>query len=226
MLAVSTGAQTKPADAALLSVDRIFASRDFAAERFGPARWMADGDSYTTVEPGAGGAGRDLVLYSAETGSARDPRAGQQLVPPGATTPIAIEDYAWSPDGKVLIVFTNSRRVWRQNTRGDFWTYDLASGRAPPARSGLRAVDADVRQALARRPHGRLRRQEQHLRRGPGRRCDSPADRPTAPTTSSTARRTGSTKRSSASATASAGAPTAAASPSGSSIHTACRCSR
>ena len=23
---------------------------------------------------------------------------------------------------------TNSRRVWRQNTRGDFWTYDLASG--------------------------------------------------------------------------------------------------
>jgi dipeptidyl-peptidase-4 len=29
----------------------------------------------------------------------------------------------------ILLVMTNSRRVWRQNTRGDFWTYDLASGR-------------------------------------------------------------------------------------------------
>ena len=129
LVAGTTGAQSTPADAARLSVERIFASRDFAAERFGPARWMADGDSYTTLEPAAGGAGLDLVLYKAESGAREILVPASKLVPPGATAPIAIDDYAWSPDGKVLIVMTNSRRVWRQNTRGDFWTYDMASGR-------------------------------------------------------------------------------------------------
>ena len=129
LIAGYAGAQAKPADPGLLTLDRIFASRDFAAERFGPARWMTDGDSYTTLEPAAGGGnGRDLVLYRAETGQREILVAAAKLVPPGASAPIAIEDYAWSPDGKVLIVMTNSRRVWRQNTRGDFWTYDLASG--------------------------------------------------------------------------------------------------
>ena len=127
--ASAPGAQTPSTDPARLNVERIFATRDFAAERFGPARWMADGDSYTTVEPAAGGTGLDLVLYKAETGARELLVPASKLVPPGASAPIAIDDYAWSPDGTVLIVMTNSRRVWRQNTRGDFWTYDMASGR-------------------------------------------------------------------------------------------------
>jgi dipeptidyl-peptidase-4 len=123
------GAQDKAADSGTLTLERIFGSREFAAERFGPARWMSDGDSYTTLEPAAAGGGRDLVLYRAATGQREILVPAAKLVPPGASAPIAIEDYAWSPDGKVLIVMTNSRRVWRQNTRGDFWTYDLASGK-------------------------------------------------------------------------------------------------
>ena len=34
-----------------------------------------------------------------------------------------------SPDRKRLLLFTNSRKVWRQNTRGDFWVLDLATWR-------------------------------------------------------------------------------------------------
>jgi dipeptidyl-peptidase-4 len=124
----ASAAQDKPSDPGLLTLDRIFNSREFAAERFGPARWMRDGDSYTTVEPSAAApGGRDLVLYRAESGKREVLVSAAKLVPPGASGPIAIENYAWSPDGKVLIVMTNSRRVWRQNTRGDFWTYDLAA---------------------------------------------------------------------------------------------------
>jgi dipeptidyl-peptidase 4 len=91
---------------------------------------MSDGESYTTLEPSAAASGgRDLVLYRAETGERRVLVSAAGLVPSGASAPLAIEDYAWSPDGRVLIVFTNSKRVWRQNTRGDFWTYELLSGR-------------------------------------------------------------------------------------------------
>jgi len=122
-------APDKPLDP-FLTVERIFAGREFAAERFGPARWMSDGGSYTTLEPSAEAkGGRDLVLYRAETGRREVLVSAAKLVPAGASGPLAIEDYAWSPDGKVLIVFTNSKRVWRRNTRGDFWTYELASGR-------------------------------------------------------------------------------------------------
>jgi dipeptidyl-peptidase 4 len=118
------------APAARLTVERIFASREFVQERFGPARWMREGDAYTTLEPGPGQMdARDLVLYTAATGDRRVLVPASTLVPPGSSTPLSIENYAWSPDGQVLVVFTNSRRVWRQNTRGDYWMYDLRTGR-------------------------------------------------------------------------------------------------
>jgi dipeptidyl-peptidase-4 len=123
------GSQTQPASS-LLTLERIFASREFAAERFGPARWMRDGDTFTTLEPSAEVAGaRDLVRYSAPTGERRVLVPASRLVPGSGQPPLSIDDYAWSPDGSVLIVFTNSVRVWRQNTRGDYWTYDMRTGR-------------------------------------------------------------------------------------------------
>ena len=48
--------------------------------------------------------------------------------PKGDSVPLAVEDYSWSPDGKMLLVFTNTRPVWRLNTRGDYWVLDRAAG--------------------------------------------------------------------------------------------------
>ncbi len=59
---------------------------------------------------------------------ARGLGARRRLVPPGDSLPLPVEDYSVSPDGKQVLVFTNSRKVWRQNTRGDFWALDLATG--------------------------------------------------------------------------------------------------
>jgi dipeptidyl-peptidase-4 len=49
-------------------------------------------------------------------------------VPPGAADGLAIDDYAWSSDGSRLLVFTNTRKVCRDNTRGDYWVLDLGDG--------------------------------------------------------------------------------------------------
>ena len=59
---------------------------------------------------------------------------------------------------------------------GRFLDLRAPHGPAPAARPGFRGLDPDVRQALARRPEGRLRRQERHLRRGPGLGPGRPAD--------------------------------------------------
>ena len=34
----------------------------------------------------------------------------------------------WSDDGTKLLIFTNTRKVWRQNTRGDYWVLNLKGG--------------------------------------------------------------------------------------------------
>jgi dipeptidyl-peptidase-4 len=122
------------ADSTRLSVSRIFASTDFRAGSFGPLRWLDAGRSYTTLERpegegggGGRGRGRDLVRYNTESGARDVLVAAPRLVPPGDSTPLDIEDYSWSPDGSRLLIFTNSERVWRANTRGDYWVLDCST---------------------------------------------------------------------------------------------------
>jgi dipeptidyl-peptidase-4 len=98
-----------------LTIERIFDSRDFATTRFGPARWLENGNAYTTVENGR----KDIVRYSTATGERK------VLV----SAPFAISDYEWSSDGNRVLLFTNTRRVWRYETRGDYWVLDRSSGK-------------------------------------------------------------------------------------------------
>jgi dipeptidyl-peptidase-4 len=110
-------------------IGRIFQTREYEVPRFGPARWLPDGVAYSTVERSADRAdARDIVRYDAVTGARTILIAGSRLVPPGRSAPLDIDDYTWSNDGRRLLVFTNTRKVWRQNTRGDYWVLDLAGG--------------------------------------------------------------------------------------------------
>ena len=49
------------------------------------------------------------------------------MTPGGATAPLAVEGYEWSTDLRRALLFTNSRRVWRENTRGDYWLLDRSA---------------------------------------------------------------------------------------------------
>ncbi|MCH7683632.1 MAG: DPP IV N-terminal domain-containing protein, partial [Gemmatimonadetes bacterium] len=119
-----TAQRTQP-----LTLDRIFASREFAPQRFGPARWL-EGGSYTTLEPLQAVDGAvEIVRYDAGSGRREVMISAAQLTPPTQATPLLIEDYSWSADGDRLLIFTNSRRVWRRNTRGDYWVLDVGIGR-------------------------------------------------------------------------------------------------
>jgi len=104
---------------------RLYASRDFASERFGPARWIEKGAAYTTVEPSEAVSGAsDIVRYETATGARTVYVSARRLIPAGDSVALDIDDYGWSADGSQLLLFTNSRRVWRQNTRGDYWVLD------------------------------------------------------------------------------------------------------
>ncbi|URM36015.1 S9 family peptidase [Flavobacterium anhuiense] len=40
-----------------------------------------------------------------------------------------IEDLVWNDLKTKVLVYTNSKKVWRDNTRGDYWYFDLPSGK-------------------------------------------------------------------------------------------------
>lgn len=121
-------AQTDPDSALAAMTRRIFATPEFAARGFGPARWLDGGAAYTTLERAPQGGVRELVRYATATGERTVLVSAAQLTPAGASEPLVIEDYQWSPDGAQLLIFTNSERVWRDNTRGDYWVLTRATG--------------------------------------------------------------------------------------------------
>jgi dipeptidyl-peptidase 4 len=108
---------------------REFVAGDFAVKSSGPVRWLDGGKSYAILEPSAKAEGaRDLVHYDTATGQRELMISASQLTPPGADKPLAIEDYAWSADMNRVLIFTNSKRIWREHTRGDYWVLDRKSG--------------------------------------------------------------------------------------------------
>lgn len=126
LASLATVAQQDPS---LLSVERIFASRDFRAETFGPARWLDGGESYTTLEKSADdSAGMDIVKYDTKSGKRSILVSAKQMTPNDAAKPLKIDTYEWSKDKQLLLLFANTQRVWRYNTRGDYWVLNLKTG--------------------------------------------------------------------------------------------------
>lgn len=111
--------------ATLVTIDRMGALMGAEDDHLAMLRWDRDGDSYTLLEPAANGAaGADIVRYVAATGARTVVISARQLTPAGASEPLDIEGYDFSADGTRVLIFTNTRRVWRERTRGDYWVYD------------------------------------------------------------------------------------------------------
>src|SRR5437867_2884484 len=124
-LLAAQGVQAPP-----LTVHAIWGSREYASDLV-DITWMKDGKAYTAIEQDASG-NTDLYQVDALTGTKQVLVRGADLVPPGGGKPIVIEEYRFSGDGSKLLLFTNSARVWRQNTKGTFYVWELAGRRLVP----------------------------------------------------------------------------------------------
>jgi dipeptidyl-peptidase-4 len=127
-MATAVAAHADEREAAAKIIARTVSNDELRIKTFRGGEWFDSGDSYLALEPSATRGGTDIVRYQTSSG-ARDIFLGaDRLIPAGAKTPLPIEDYRISPDGHKILVFTNSQTVWRQNTRGDYWVLNLASG--------------------------------------------------------------------------------------------------
>ena len=86
--------------------------------------WTADGNAYVGAEQ------RGLVRTDVRTSNKTVLIAPDKLRLPGSTQSMAITDFAFTPDSTNVLVFTNTARVWRYNTRGDYYLINRSSGQA------------------------------------------------------------------------------------------------
>src|ERR1043165_3747098 len=110
-------------DPSLLTVDSMFTYR---IRPLGPVQWQTDGSGYLALEPSPTKKNfLDIVRYDVSTGDRTVKVSAEKLTPAGATDPLSVEEFSLTPDEQKLLIFTNSERVWRSNTRGDYWVLDF-----------------------------------------------------------------------------------------------------
>ncbi len=85
-----------------------------------PLVWDADGTGFYREENGA------ILKTSLPSGNEEVLLNAKDLTPAGKKGPLDINYFLFSTDFKKLLLYTNARKVWRYDTRGDFWVYDLA----------------------------------------------------------------------------------------------------
>ncbi len=93
--------------------------------------WSKSGNSY--YEPTSDG----IIEYSLPTFSQKIIVTAQQLVPKDSLKPLPVRNFFFSPDEKKILLYTNSKRVWRYDTRGDYWIYNIATGSLHQLGKGL-----------------------------------------------------------------------------------------
>src|SRR5271155_3114115 len=91
-------------------LQRIFGTDDYKVLRPGPMKWSKDGAAYTMVE------GSAIVSYETESGNRTVLVGPSLLTPSGASAPLPVDDYEWSPDHRSLLIFTSAKKVWRLKT--------------------------------------------------------------------------------------------------------------
>jgi dipeptidyl-peptidase 4 len=112
-----------------LTLEDIYKNGTYSQKSFGPVRWMKDNNGYSTLEADTEYGGKDIVRYDAASGDRTVLVSAKSLIPAGEKKPLAIADYNWSKDDGQLLIFTNTRKVWRYNTRGDYWVLNLKTGK-------------------------------------------------------------------------------------------------
>ena len=106
-----------------------FVENAYAVKSVDSLHWIRGGQGYMVLEDSpAGGSLKDLVSYDSATGKREVIVPAQVLVPSGSKQRVTIEGYTLSADLNRLLIFTNSKRVWRAHTRGDYWVFDRKSG--------------------------------------------------------------------------------------------------
>ncbi len=95
--------------------------------------WTSDGNAYTHFKDG------NIVKVDPKTEAETVIIRKEQLTPAGSAMPLKVQQYGYNNDRSNVLLFTNTVKVWRLNTRGDYWVLSPVSGKLLQLGKGLPA---------------------------------------------------------------------------------------
>ena len=99
-----------------------------------PIKWAQDGNSYFQIERG------EVIQIMLPSNERKTLLSKSDLTPQGGNT-LAVRSFSITPDGSQILIYTNTVKVWRLDTKGDYWVYNRKTkslaklGRSLPASS-------------------------------------------------------------------------------------------
>ncbi len=85
----------------------------------GEIKWSNSGSSYFTFEKG------ELLEHTLPVNETKVIISNQQVTPKGSASPLIITHYSFSGDNQKVLIFTNTKKVWRLESKGDYWLLDF-----------------------------------------------------------------------------------------------------
>jgi dipeptidyl-peptidase 4 len=82
-------------------------------------KWTKDGKGYLRQDKG------EIVQFNLPDMRRTVLVTKEQLTPTGKNTPLSMRNYFFTEDNSKVLIYTNTKRVWRQDTRGDYWVLDM-----------------------------------------------------------------------------------------------------
>mgnify|MGYP003635108177 CR=1 FL=1 len=123
-----TAEDAQTMNSSTLTLDRIFTKKEFKAESFS-AQWLDEGSGYTYLQSESEDEKAEVIwLRKPEQSEGSILVTSLELTPASDSEPLSVDGYSFSKDLSLVLIYTNSKRVWRQNTRGDYWLLDRSSG--------------------------------------------------------------------------------------------------
>ena len=117
-----------------LTLSSIYQDKVFQSEKIGQIRWLKDGSGYLaietpkdTVDDDSENQAKEIVQYDSATLKRTVLVSTKQLTPANAEQALNIDDYVFSDDRSKLLIYTNSKKVWRSNSRGDYWLFNFST---------------------------------------------------------------------------------------------------
>jgi dipeptidyl-peptidase-4 len=114
------------------TLQTIHASGELSPESFRGGRWTDEGPVVTYVEESDTSDATHLIRYNLEADTRERLIDGTNLYAEDVDRLIQIEDYEYSDDGTKVLIYTDSKRVWRYNTKGFYYVYDLEAQELTP----------------------------------------------------------------------------------------------
>ena len=93
--------------------------------------WAADGTGYYEFKNGG------IVKVDAKTEVQTILVKKESLIPLGGLLPLVVQSFNYSNDKAKILLFANTAKVWRYNTRGDYWVMNTSTNKLTQLGKGL-----------------------------------------------------------------------------------------